>query len=76
MSLAALVFDFDGLILDTDAQAATRAPGLGPQGRQAQFYTEVQHNCVMLFQIADVETPLILVSQLAGSGNRVLFNAE
>jgi len=40
LAVLTIVALIGGVVLDTDAQAATRTPGLGPQGRQAQFRVE------------------------------------
>ena len=51
------------------AANGTRIPNLGQQ--DAHFKTEEGHVCGLPFQVADVERPLIAVSQLAAAGNKV-----
>ena len=56
------------------AANGTRIPNLGQQ--RVRFTTDEGHSCGMGFQIADVERPLVAVSQLASAGNRVLLGAQ
>jgi hypothetical protein len=49
----------------------TRITNEGEQ--KVQFVTEEGHKCGMVWQIADVERPLIAVSHLSAAGNHVTF---
>ena len=49
-----------------------RVPNIGEQ--TVHFQTDEGLSAGMLFQTAEIERPLISASQLAASGNNVLFN--
>ena len=56
------------------AANGARVPNLGQQ--KVQFKTDEDHPCGMGFQVADVERPLIAVSQLTAAGNHVHLEAK
>ncbi len=52
----------------------TRTANLGQQ--KVHFKTDEAPACGMDFQVADVEMPLVVVSQLAAAGSRVMLRAK
>ena len=56
------------------AANSTRIPNLGQQ--KVRFHNDEGQVCGMGVQVADVERPLIAVSQLAAAGNRLTFKAQ
>jgi hypothetical protein len=56
------------------AANAARIPNLGQQ--RVPFVNEDGGKCGILFQIAEVERPLISATQLAASGNSVIISGE
>jgi hypothetical protein len=54
------------------AANGTRIRNLGQQ--KVAFTTAEGHKCLMPFQVAEVERPLISVAQLTSAGNRVVLN--
>ena len=54
------------------AANGTRIPNLGEQ--RVPFQTADGHRCILLFQVAPIEKPLISVAQLSRAGNRVVLD--
>ena len=54
------------------AANGTRIRNLGQQ--RVAFTIAEGHKCVMPFQVAEVERPLLSVAQLTSAGNRVILN--
>ena len=56
------------------AANGVRIPNLGQQ--RVSFRTSEGHGCSLRFQVADVERPLISVSQLGKTGHKVEFEGD
>ena len=54
------------------AANGARIPNLGEQ--RVPFQTADGHRCILLFQVAPIEKPLISVAQLSRAGNRVVLD--